>query len=69
MLLTSSYRTTHDYKTAPKRRNVVVRGRHHLLKYGRHHVERLSPHPFQPKWREKKGEKRKGEQLFAECVL
>jgi hypothetical protein len=40
--------TTHDSKTAPKRRNAVVRGRHPLFKYGRRHGERLNPHPFQP---------------------
>src|SRR6267143_3113170 len=45
--------TTHDSNTAPKRRNVVVRGRQHLLRYGRRHGEHLTPHPFQPSRREK----------------
>jgi hypothetical protein len=50
---TALHLTTHDYKTAPKRRNAVVRGSHHLVRYSRRHVERLSPHPFQPSRREK----------------
>src|SRR6267143_2372208 len=45
--------TTHDSNTAPKRRNVVVRGRQQLLRYGRRHGEHLTPHPFQPSRRVK----------------
>jgi hypothetical protein len=54
----------HDSKTAPKRRNAVVRGRQHPLRFGRRHVEHLSPHHFQPSRREKI--KTRGPWLFAQ---